>query len=247
MFRLLVLALLCGSAAAAQPLPDLVTDRPDFTESAVVVPLGYVQAEAGVSFIDNGPIDSFSGPELLVRWTPLSRVELRFGAPDYIATDDADGFGDPSLGTKVQFGPFAQWDLAVIATASLPVGDDAFSSGTIDPDVIVTTALAASDYLAYGGQVGVGRDGAADLWLFDATLVQSASFPEDAPLFFNERWGAFIELALTVPERGGAALLQHMGGTYALSPNTQLDFHFGTGLTNAAPTSLFGVGLTVRK
>jgi hypothetical protein len=247
MLRAPLALLLCCATATAQPLPDLVTDRPDFTESAVVVPLGRVQVEGGVSFIDNGPVDSASGPELLVRWTPLSRFELRFGAPDYVTTDDADGFADPSLGAKVQLGPFARWDLGVIATASLPIGDDAFSSGTVDPEVIVTTSFTRSELTAYGGQIGVGRDGGADRWLVDATLVQSLSFPADAILFFDERWGLFIELALTVPERGRAALLQHMGGTYALSPNAQLDFHFGRGLTNAAPTSLFGVGFTVRR
>jgi hypothetical protein len=235
------------TAATAQPLPGLVTDRPDFTESAVVVPLGHVQVEGGVSIVDNGPADSFNGPELLVRWTPLSRIELRFGAPDYVATDDDDGFGDPSLGAKVQFGPFARWDLGMIATAFLPVGDDAFSSGTVDPEVNVTASFTRSEITAYGGQIAVGHDGGADLWIFGATLVQSLRFPADAFLFFDERWGLFIELTLTVPERGRAAVLQHGGGTYALSPNAQLDFHFGTGLTNAAPTNLLGAGLTVRR
>ncbi len=224
-----------------------MTDRPAFTESAVVVPLGHVQAEGGVSVVDNGPIDSFSGPELLVRWTPRPRFELRFGAPDYVDTDDDDGFGDPSLGAKVQVGPFARWDLGVIATASLPVGDAAFSSGSVDPEVIVTASFTRSELTAYGGQIAVGRDGGADLWIFGATLVQSLRFPADAFLFFDERWGAFIELTLTVPERGKAAVLQHAGGTYALSPNAQLDFHFGTGLTDAAPTNLLGVGVTVRR
>ena len=241
MFRLLVLVLLCASTSVAQPLPDLITDRPDFTESAVVVPLGHVQAEGGVSFVDNGPGDSFSGPELLVRWTPLSRFELRFGAPNYIDTDDDDGFDHPSLGAKVQAGPFGAWDLAALATVST------FADGSVDPEVIVATSYTRSDLLAYGGQFVVGRDGVGDVWTLGATLVQSVSFPEDAPLFFNERWGVVIELALTVPERGKAAVLQHMGGTYALSPNAQLDFHVGTGLTNAAPTNLLGVGVTVRR
>ena len=249
MFRCLTLALvaLVAPPILAQPLPDLVTDRPDFTESAVVVPLGHVQVEGGMSFVEDDATDSFSGPELLVRWTLLPRFELRVGAPDYNDVEGTTGFGDPSLGAKVQFGPFARWDLGLIATASLPFGDDAFSSGSVDPELIVTTAYAQSTRTAYGGQVAVGRDGAADLWVFGATLVRSIGFPDDAFLFFDERWGAFSELELTVPERGEAGVFLHLGCTVALSPNAQLDVHFGSGLTDAAPTSLLGVGFTVRR
>lgn len=241
MFRSLVLALGCGAAAVAQPLPEFpefVTDRPDFTESGAVVPLGHAQAEAGLTHTDNGPTDVFTGPELLVRWTPLPRFELRFGAPDYVDADDVSGFGDPALGVKVQLGPFAQWDLGVIATASLPVGDDAFSSGSVDPELIVAAAHPFGGY-DLGGQMGVAHDGGADVWLWSGTLVLGTSL--------GERWGLFIELAATVPERGGAELLSHSGVTYALTPNVQLDVHTGRGLTDAAPTSLLGAGLSVRR
>ena len=233
----LFLAGLCPSVAA-QPLPPLVTDRPDFTESAVVVPLGSVQAEAGVTSLDSRTL---SGPELLVRWTPIPRLELRFGAPDYTSTSGNSGFSNPSLGAKVQFGPFGSWDLGVIGTVST------FADGSVDPEVIVAGSYARSERAAFGGQVVVGRDGIADVWTFGGTLVYGIGFPDDAPLFFDERWGVFIELAATVPERGAAEVLQHTGFTYALSPNVQLDVHTGAGLTNAAPSSLLGAGVSVRR
>ena len=50
---------------------ELVTDRPDFTESGIVVPVGSLQFEAGFTWESNaGDVRSFSGPELLVRWGP---------------------------------------------------------------------------------------------------------------------------------------------------------------------------------
>jgi hypothetical protein len=246
-FRCLALGLLCSSAALAQPLPPLVTDRPDFTESGVVIPLGHAQVESGISFVSDGSADLFSGPELLVRWTPLSRLELRFGAPDYVDAGGVDGFGDPSLGVKVQLGPFGRWDLGVIAITSLPLGDDAFSSGTVDPELILAASYARSERSTFGGQFAVGRDGGADVWYVGGTLVQGLSLPADAILFFDERWGLFVELAATVPKRGGVAVLTHAGFTFAASPTLQLDLHSGTGLTDAAPDHLFGVGISVRR
>lgn len=233
---LLGLLLLLPALAAAQPTAPLVTDRPDFTESGVVVPLGHVQVEAGVTLTDG---DHLAGPELLVRWTPLPRVELRLGAPDYIDAASASGFGDPSVGVKVQLGPIAQWDLGVIASVSLPLGDDAFSSGSVDPEVIVTTAHPLGGRFDVGAQVGAARDGSADGWLGSGTLVLGAAL--------SERWGAFAELAATVPERGGAEVLRHAGLTYALTPTVQLDAHVGLGLTEAAPASLVGVGVSIRR
>lgn len=238
MFRFLVLGLSCCTAALAQPLPDLVTDRPDFTESGVVVPRGHVQIETGATVAFDEATEVFSGPELLVRWTPFDLVELRLGAPDYVRAGDAEGFGDPTLGMKAQLGPLNGWDLGLIATASLPVGG-AFGSDTVDPEVIVTAGRALSARADLGGQLSAARDGDLRAWTFGGTLVVG--------LGLSERWGTFGEVAAWLPEFGGDEVLLHHGYTYALSPNLQLDAHAALGLTDAAPDVLLGAGLTVRQ
>ncbi len=68
-------------AQGVAPTPELVTDRPDFTESAVVVPLGSLQAEAGAT-LDRASdgVRTLAGPELLLRWgcsTASSSVSAR--------------------------------------------------------------------------------------------------------------------------------------------------------------------------
>jgi hypothetical protein len=239
MFRCLLLALLGCPTALAQPLPPLVTDRPDFTESGVVVPLGHVQVEAGVSLVGSGPVDAFNGPELLVRWAPLRRVELRFGGPDYLDVEGATGFGDPSFGVKVQLGPVAGWDVGVIAAASLPLGDDAFSSGTVDPELILAAAHSFGERYSLGGQVAVARAVDFEEWVWSSTYVLGAEL--------NARWGLFQELAVVVPEARLAEVLHHSGATYALTPNVQLDAHVGIGLTDAAPDTILGLGISVRR
>lgn len=57
-----------SSQTAAEP-SELVTDRPDFTESAVVAPIGSPQIEAGITWIDTDLVDELSGAEVVVRWT----------------------------------------------------------------------------------------------------------------------------------------------------------------------------------
>jgi hypothetical protein len=55
-------------------------------------------------------------------------------------------------------------------------------------------------------------------------------------------WDAFIEYAADIPQRGGSRQLLHVGTAYKLTPQQQIDFHAGFGLTAASPRSFIGVG-----
>lgn len=234
MLRLLPLPVLglLASSLFAQPL---ITDRPDFTESGVVVPLGSVQLEAGATWTRTGDDEVSSGPEALVRWAPFQRVEFRFGLPDYSA-GDVEGWGDASLGTKIQVGPSGAWDVAAIVEASLPTGDDALSSGRIDPLLIL---IAGRDV----GPVGIGMQGEVN-WSEDG-LGQAATLV--AGLGLNDWLGTFLEAAISVDPKADAALILHHGYTFLLTPTLQFDIHAGIGLTEAAPDGLIGAGLSVRR
>lgn len=240
MFRCLAILLACAAPAAAQEAP-LVTDRPDFTESAVVVPLGGVQVEAGATVEFANDAEVISGPELLVRWAPVERLELRFGAPDYLGgTGVSDGgFGDPSLGLKAQFGPLNGWDLGAIATVSIPVGDDAFSTNAVDPELIFTAGRDLSSWASLGGQVQAERDGSANVWTVGGTVVLG--------LGLSERIGTFVEVASSAPDGGASTTFLHHGYTFLVTPTVQLDVHGGPGLTDASPDAFVGAGLSVRR
>jgi hypothetical protein len=41
---------------------------------------------------------------------------------------------------------------------------------------------------------------------------------------------------------GGPAYLFNSGGGYRITPTQQIDFHFGIGLYDNAPTYIFGIG-----
>ena len=234
MRALLFAALAIAPVATAQPI---ATDRPDFTESTEVVPLRRVQVEAGTTAEWADDQSALSGPELLVRWAPFSRIEMRLEAPDYSTAGDG-GFGDAAVGAKVQLGPRYGLGFAVIGMVTILVGDTARSAGGLDPSL---TATLSRD-LAPG--VGLGLQGAAawisgeervDLML---TLVAGADL--------SEHVGAFVELA-AADIAGDPGLILHHGYTLSLSPNAQFDAHAGVGLAGGAPDAFVGLGFAIRR
>ncbi len=105
-FLLLALPVAAFGRADAQ-IPDLVSDRPDQTESSDTVAPGYVQFELGWTRSRNdendATLDAF--PETLVRAGVTSHLELRFGFDGHL-WDEAgeggreDGAGDLGISLK---------------------------------------------------------------------------------------------------------------------------------------------------
>ena len=236
--RVVLLLLALGTAVSvhAQSLPDLITDRPDFTESGVVVPFAHIQAELGAT--SEWANDSLlaSGPELLVRWTPLERFELRFGAPDYVTGEGPSGFGDASLGAKVQFGPFGPWDVAAIVETSLPIGENSLSSNRFDPLAILIVGRKIGP-ISLGAQTEIN-------WA-ESGFGTGGTFV--VGLGLSERVGTFLELAASEEVEADAVLFLHHGYTFLATPTLQFDVHGALGLTDAAPDFLLGAGVSVRR
>ena len=126
-------------AAAAQEALELFTDRPDQTESGLVVPRGTFQVELGVGYAKEaaGPADeeTFEAPGTLLRWGVAERFELRLAWPGYVdvrsrgpaAVDGVSGVADPELGAKVSFLSLERGDamnFALLAHVSVPLGDE---------------------------------------------------------------------------------------------------------------------------
>ncbi len=231
--RLLLLVLVPLAASAQAPL---VTDRPDFTESAVAVPSGSAQVEAGLTLSDDDVL-VVSGPEALVRVGIASGAEGRLGLPDYVALDGDGGLADPSVGVKVELGRAAGWGLAAIAEVSLPLGEDGFGTESASPLVLL---IAGRDVGAYSvgtqGEVAWGLD--AERVDVGGTLVVGRGL--------GARSGTFVEGAVGTVVDGPLAVLLHHGYTLLLTPTLQLDGRVGAGLTDSAPDLFGGVGLSVR-
>ena len=227
--------------------PELLTDRPDFTETSFVVPLHSLQLESGFTYTDGAGSSGheFNIPELLLRYGFGRRTELRVGVPDYIHTrrgrSRSHDFGDLYLGFKQQFGPpDAGYGFALIPAVTVPTGGGRVSSGAVDPEMVVTWSKDLSSRWSVGGILGFGwptEDGDRRFSFFPTiSLARSLS----------ERWGTFFEWAGDFPQRGRSSQVLHHGYTYALSAVSQLDVHFGAGITREAPDFFIGAGYAVR-
>ena len=238
MFRVLTLSLFLAPTVLGQ----IVTDRPDLTESTEAV--SGVQLETGLLIeaddrgAGNGSLD-VSGPQALVRVGVVPGVEVRLGLPDYVVVGaDAEGLGgfsDPSVGAKVELGTVGPWAFAGIAEVSLPLGDDGFS-GAASPLALLVAGRDLGT-LALGTQAEALWDRNTDRVEVGGTLVLGAGL--------TERVGAFAEIAGGSTPDGGAVVVQ-VGSTLLLSPDVQLDAFLGAGATDPAPDVFGGIGFSAR-
>ncbi len=222
----------------AQETDPLSTDRPDFTESPTAVPVRSLQIELGATADRTEGVTAVSGLELLARYGVSRGVELRVGAPDYVAADSASGVTSPSLGVKVELGPVGPWAVGAIAEILVPVGSSSQSSRRLDPALIVTAGRDLPGGAGVGVQVGATYGVTERRVALAATLVGGIDL--------TDRAGAFLELAADGID-ASPDLFLHTGLTYLLRPLVQVDVHGGVGITGDAPAALLGVGLSVRR
>jgi hypothetical protein len=253
---------LAAAPAAAQGVPDLVTDRPDQTESAEVVPVGTLQVELGALFTRDETggerIDVLEGPGSLVRWGLSPRFELRFGWPGWIESEvesagarhDRSGAGDPELGAKLELAALDAGhplDLALLAHLTLPAGDDEVGSPRADPSLRLLGAHALSDRVGLGWNAGYEaasfEDAAGEVHTLGRFVYTAALGFDLAP-----RWGAFVELFGDLPASDPAPAAHSFDGgvTFLLTPTLQLDLAAGVGLDGDAPDRFVGAGLSLR-
>lgn len=237
-------------AQTAAPHPvvkrePIVTDRPDFTESDVVVPRGMLQIETGFTAEQGRGSRSLGLPEAFLRYGAARNFEWRLGLPDFSQVraggQTARGVGDTYLGAKFQLGPTRQGlGVSLIPAVFLPTGGRDFGSGGVDPEIKLCLAKELSARWGVGGMLyasGPTEDGRRN-----PTLQNTVSFG----YALTDRLSVFNEYAGTFARRGAAEHLLHSGLAYLLSDDGQVDLHFGFGLSPAAPDSFVGAGYSLR-
>jgi len=165
-------------AQVEHSIPDLVTDRPDQTESSAVVPPGYVQLELGwtheVDEEGGERYESDTLPESLLRIGIGNGLELRFGAPVHEWVDEHlpqtpkmehDGWTDMQVGLKKYL-----WEeqgclpeAALLMHLTLPTGAEGHSSERVDPDFRFSFSHELSDRVSFAYNLGATWETQEDL------------------------------------------------------------------------------------
>lgn len=231
----------CGSNAAS----TIATDRPQITNSSIVVPCGSLQFENGIEQTGSARRQGFDLPETSLRVGVANKTELRFAAPNFFYNNDtgsafATGGGDSILGLKQQLGPAHGFDLSVIPFVSLPTGANLISSHGYDPGVQLPWSRSLAKVWTIAGQLAV----------MDPTGSSRRNLTGQASVYFDRAlgsvWDAYVEYSGQFAQRGGPQHTVDFGAAYKISPHQQLDLHANFGFAAALPAHAVGVGYSVR-
>jgi len=249
----LTIALLPTLARAQENKPDpIVTDRPDFTESAEVVPFQQLQLEGGYTFTRISRDREHTLGEFLLRVTTGRRTEFRAGLNSYTVTRSpsghASGMEDISLGLKVKlmdgderFG-LSRPHVALIAATTLPTGASSYRENNWQPEVKFCFGWDLSERLALSSNLNYAyaSEGGAQFSQFSGSLSFGYGL--------TERLGTYLEYFGFVPASKGGPNAGYLNGgvTYLVHNDYQLDLRAGIGLNSPQPDYFVGVGAAHR-
>ena len=232
----------CGSSAQS----SIGTDRPQVTNSSVVIPCGTVQFENGFQETSTGAQRSFDFSETSIRFGIGSRTELRLSIPNYfnsylIGTRSVNGFGDLTLGSKQQLGPILHhFDGSLIPSLTFPTGTESISSHGYDPSLQLPWSRPLSKNWMAAGMFSVSWPTVSD----HRNLTGQSSFYIDRQLL--PPLDAYVEYSGAFPQKGGPQHLVDAGLAFKPSPHQQIDFHGGFGLSASVPDHIIGLGYSFR-
>lgn len=241
----------CATAGLGEGDP-LITDRPDFTESAQTVPAGMTQVEGGYTFGRAESITSQSVGELLARISIGPAAELRVAVNSYsTAAGDGtrvSGLEDASLGAKFHLATGATTfdlfrpDLALIVATSVPSGSSAYGESEWQPDAKLVVGWTLTDRLAWTSNLNYTY--ASE----DGERFSQPSWSTSFGYSLTERVGTFAEYFRIMPESRGAGGSGYLNGgaTYLFSPDFQFDARIGRAAGGAAEGYFAGIGLSRR-
>ncbi len=240
---------------AERSLPELVTDRPDQTESSIVVLPGIIQVETGILYTEEDEASPHSRklalPGTLFRIGLFDRVELRLGFDGFIAedgTDEEDGIGDSEVGVKVFFTEEKglRPEMAFLASLSLPTGENAFSSERKDPSFRFLFSHSLTEHLALGTNLGMAWGTKANESGVGLNTLSTFQYTISLGMGLTDKVGSYLEFFGDMPmsDKGNPAHSFNGGVTYLLKDQLQFDVSSGFGLSQSAEDWFVGTGVS---
>ena len=246
---LLVMALLTSVSVtlAADGCPtdadEISTDRPDVTNSSVVVPYGSLQFENGVDWTVRQGSDVVSGTETRVRLGVAQCTEVLADVPTYfysLSGHASSGFSDFVVSVKRELPVPFGFHLSATGGLGFPTGANKISTHGYDPYVQVPWSRRITDDWSLHGMFTV-------TWFtsqhrinptFEPTLSLERDLGPTRDLFF-EYVGDF-------PNHARPSQILDGGGSWRVTRLEQFDFHVGFGLNSSSPDHYFGIGYSFR-
>lgn len=234
-----------SAVAGARCASDTIaTDRPDVTNSSVVVPVGTFQSENGLDLANLRTATVLEGTESRLRLGVATCVELLVDLPSYslgVAGDALMGFSNLAPAIKWQLGPLpSDVDLSLTVGAALPTGRVRLVGPGPQPYL----------QLSWSRELGNGWGVSGMLTAFFSPANSADSRATQSTFAIERELGdstdVFMEYAGEFRSHDRPSHLLNVGGAYRFTPRQQLDFHVAGGLTRSAPSYVIGVGYSIR-
>jgi hypothetical protein len=236
------LLLISFSTTIAQ---GLVTDRPDFTESALVVSAKTIQIESGVEYEDFNSVTGFTYPGILARIGVGYNLEARlgFGGWTNLKINDVSNtyLNDLLFEAKYQLtSSEAEIPMALLFVATLPTGDDEVSVPSAEYGFKFATSYDINDALGLGFNIGIIS---TDIGT-ERELLSLASIALGIGL--TNQISTFVEVFAAMPPNASWQPVVDGGFTFLVSNDAQLDFYVGKGLNDYGADLIVGSGFSYR-
>ena len=247
-FGCLAIALVSLGAAQASECPssrsEIATDRPDVTNSSLVVPTGSIQSENGINTSGQSAGAGFDGSNSRLRFGVAPCLELLVDTPAYVGrlsgTIDT-GFTNVTPAVKWQIGALPEaTSLSVVVGAGLTTGTPAIAGLGLQPYLQFPWSHELGGGWAVSGMF-TSFFRPAD---FSNHQTSEATFVIEKRI--TEKMSLFAEYVGDYPSRGASIALFNVGGGYLLSRTQQIDFHMAFGLNSNSPNYIIGVGYSFR-
>lgn len=226
------------------PADEIATDRPDVTNSSLVVPVGSFQSENGINVSARDGGRTLDGTDTRWRLGIAPCFEVLVDLPTYFAnikSPGASGFSDVGPALKWQISPVpGKIDLSMTMGVFLPAGPVEIAGRGAQPYLQLPWSWELHDGWGLSGMFTEFFRPAE----FATKRVTETTFVIEKKL--TEKFSLFTEYVGDYPDRTIPSQLINSGGLYHLTPNQQLDFHFAFGLNHNSPTYIVGIGYSFR-
>jgi hypothetical protein len=244
---LLLAALLSpGKVGATDPCPidadEIATDRPDVTNSSLVVPFGSFQAENGVDWTVPHGSNALDGTNTRLRLGIAHCTEFLIDVPNYFLSIDGpqpSGFSDVVVSFKRQLPVPFGFDFSATGDLGFPTGSSRISGHGYQP------------YIQFPWSHQVTKsweaDGMFTVFWFPSDSSRNPTFESTMALerAFGPSLNMFVEYVGDYDhERPGQVV--DTGGDWRFTKTQQLDFHAGFGLNSNSVDHYLGIGYSLR-
>ena len=250
---ILFLFSLVAGAQESEVIREMVTDRPDETESPSLVPTGFLQIESGFLY-EERKNDNIRDKDIvyntsLLRYGLLGNLELRLGIEVLQTRSEANGvawhrsktgFSPLLMGAKIGISEEKGLlpEIGFIGHLHLPfAASEEFRPETtgVDFRFAFTHTVSTDSDLSYNFGAKWIEDASEAVYIY--TLAYGYSL--------TERFGIYAELYGDLPEDDRSKHHWDAGLTFSLAHNLQLDAFAGSGI-NAPQQLWMGGGFSYR-